>query len=122
MSQTINRLKEMGLVRQQLYGPVELTDNGRAVAIRIIQRHKILKWFLVETLGVDPGIAEEDACRMEHAVSSQTMDRLTDSCLKTDISKMKPEPASEPGRSSCPALKSGCPGFKTFVKSCVKKV
>jgi DtxR family transcriptional regulator, Mn-dependent transcriptional regulator len=77
VNQTINKLKELGLVLQQTYGPVELTDNGRQVANKVIQRHQKLKWFLIETLGVDTEVAEKDACLMEHAVSSQTMDRLT---------------------------------------------
>lgn len=77
VNQTISKLKDMGLVRQEVYGPVELTDKGRQYANTILQRHMKLKQFLIKTLGVDPEIAEKDACLMEHAVSSQTMDRLT---------------------------------------------
>ena len=36
----------------------------------------MLRKFLIEILGVDPETAEEDACRMEHAISPQTMDKL----------------------------------------------
>ncbi|KNY27966.1 metal-dependent transcriptional regulator [Pseudobacteroides cellulosolvens] len=77
VNQTVKKLKDMSLVRQQTYGPVELTDDGRLMANRIRQRHKKLRQFLVEVLGVDADIAEKDACLMEHAVSAQTMDRLT---------------------------------------------
>jgi len=77
VNQTICKQKDMGLVRQQVYGPVELTEEGKKYANKIMQRHIKLKRFLVKTLGVDPEIAEKDACLMEHAVSSQTMDRLT---------------------------------------------
>ena len=78
VNQTIGRLKETGLIRQQTYGPVELTSQGRELAGKIIQRHRKLRKFLVEVLGVDQQTAEQDACLMEHAVSPQTMDRLTD--------------------------------------------
>ncbi|WP_010243091.1 metal-dependent transcriptional regulator [Acetivibrio cellulolyticus] len=78
VNQTISKLKDMGLVSQQVYGPVELTESGREYAKKVKQRHIRLKKFLVKTLGVDPEIAEKDACQMEHAVSSQTMDRLTE--------------------------------------------
>lgn len=78
VNQTIGKLKEAGLIRQQAYGPVELTSQGRELAGKIVQRHRKLRKFLVEVLGVDQTTAEEDACRMEHAVSSQTMDRLTE--------------------------------------------
>lgn len=78
VNQTVNKLKELGLVYQQAYGPVELTEVGRAYANRVKQRHMKLKQFLVEVLGVSHETAEKDACLMEHAVSSQTMDRLTE--------------------------------------------
>ena len=78
VNQTINKFKDMGLVQQQAYGPVELTDNGRLMANKIRLRHKKLRQFLIEVLGVDGQIAEKDACLMEHAVSAQTMDKLTE--------------------------------------------
>lgn len=78
VNQTIAKFKGMGLVSQQAYGPVELTDTGRKTAENICQRHKKLKQFLAEVLGVQDEIAEKDACMMEHAVSTQTMERLAD--------------------------------------------
>jgi DtxR family Mn-dependent transcriptional regulator len=78
VNQTINKFKKKGLVRQQIYGPVELTREGRHLAEKIRQTHQKIKQFLIEVLGVEPEIAEEDACRMEHAVSAHTMERLTD--------------------------------------------
>lgn len=78
VNQTVSKLKEMGLVRQQVYGPVELTDSGRKLADKVRLRHVKLRQFLMEALGVDPKTAEDDACRMEHAVSVQTMDKLTE--------------------------------------------
>lgn len=78
VNQTLNKFKKKGLVRQEMYGPVELTQEGRHMAEKIRQAHRLLKRFLVEVLGVDPEVAEEDACRMEHAVSAHTMERLTE--------------------------------------------
>lgn len=77
VNQTINKFKELGLVRHVVYGPVELTEDGRDMANKIIQRHRKLRQFLVEVLGVEESIAEKDACLMEHAVSMETMERLT---------------------------------------------
>jgi DtxR family Mn-dependent transcriptional regulator len=77
VNQAVNKFKDMELVRQQVYGPVELTDNGRHLANKVRQRHRKLRKFLIEVLGVDPETAEKDACLMEHAVSSETMDKLT---------------------------------------------
>jgi DtxR family Mn-dependent transcriptional regulator len=83
VKQSIDKLKELGMVNQQAYGPIVLTEKGRELAERISLRHKKLFRFLVEVLGVDADIAEKDACLMEHAVSSQTMQRLTDFLYKS---------------------------------------
>lgn len=78
VNQTIRKFKEKGLVRQQSYGPIELTGQGRDMADKVRQKHRILRQFLVEVLGVDRVVADKDACLMEHAVSPQTMERLTE--------------------------------------------
>jgi len=78
VNQTLNKFKKKGLVRQEMYGPVELTKEGRHMAEKVRQTHRQIKRFLIEVLNVDPEIAEEDACRMEHAVSAHTMERLTE--------------------------------------------
>lgn len=82
VTQAINGLKELGLVAQDRYGPVELTRTGKELAIKVRHRHRTLRKFLVEVLGVEPKIAEKDACLMEHVVSPQTMEKLVE-YLKT---------------------------------------
>ncbi|MGI6621341.1 MAG: metal-dependent transcriptional regulator [Bacillota bacterium] len=72
----INTLKEMGFVTQERYGKVYLTPSGREQAVRVNRRHKALRDFLVQVLGVDPDTADRDACLMEHAISSETMEKL----------------------------------------------
>lgn len=54
---------------------IYLTDKGRAYAIKIYDKHCIIKNFLV-ILGVDDKTAEEDACQMEHVISSKTFDKI----------------------------------------------
>jgi DtxR family Mn-dependent transcriptional regulator len=78
VNQTIAKFKEMDLVRQQSYGPLELTETGRELAEKIRQNHDMLRHFLTEVLGVDPEVAEKDACQMEHSVSALTMEKLTE--------------------------------------------
>ena len=46
------------------------------MAMTVSKRHAVILDFLVEVLGVDPASAERDACLMEHAVSSKTMEKL----------------------------------------------
>ncbi|MEN8905451.1 MAG: metal-dependent transcriptional regulator [Clostridiales bacterium] len=78
VNQSIHKLKELELVIQQMYGPVLLTNEGRDIAIKIRDRHRKLRKFLIEVLNVKPEVAEKDACSMEHVVSPQTMDKLTE--------------------------------------------
>lgn len=77
VNQTVKKLKSMGLVKHQTYGPVELTKSGKELALKVRERHVLIRKFLINVLEVDPNIAEKDACLMEHAVSKQTIERLT---------------------------------------------
>jgi DtxR family Mn-dependent transcriptional regulator len=76
VTQAVTVLREQGLVEQERYGPVALTEKGRRYALTVSHRHTVLSSFLVEVLGLDRETAEKDACRMEHAVSGETIDRL----------------------------------------------
>ncbi len=84
VTQAVSGLKGMGLVAQERYGLVQLTRTGREEAIKVRNRHRTLRKFLVEILGVDYRIAEKDACLMEHVVSPQTMEKLIQFLEKAD--------------------------------------
>ena len=68
-------LREAGLIEQAHYGLIRLTSQGRQRAGKILLSHGMLKQFLTDILGVDDTIAEQDACRMEHAISEETRTR-----------------------------------------------
>jgi len=69
-------LKEEGLVVQERYGFVRLTEAGNAIAGSVIHSHEVICHFLEAILGVDPKTAAADACRIEHVVSVQTLRKL----------------------------------------------
>jgi DtxR family transcriptional regulator, Mn-dependent transcriptional regulator len=69
-------LGEKKLVRHEPYAHVELTEEGELVARAMLMRHQQLSHFLRDVLRVAPDTAEADACRIEHVVSPQTMERL----------------------------------------------
>ena len=83
--QALALLKEKGLIKQDPYGPVELTEKGRRYAIRVRHRHKILYGFLTQVLGVSPTEAERDACLMEHDLSNETFERLLEYLRKQEV-------------------------------------
>ena len=76
--------RAMGLLKAGHYitvddlGGIHLTDAGREVAERIYERHTYLTRFLTG-LGVDPKVAAEDACRIEHVISGEPFHAIKDS-------------------------------------------
>ena len=78
VSRAMSILKAEGYVEMETYGDVSLTAKGRAVAEEVYDRHRMLTRFLRDILGVDREIAEHDACLIEHDISSQSMQKLTE--------------------------------------------
>ena len=74
----LQALAERKLVNYEPYGYVTLTAPGEDVARKVLRRHEVLKDFLVQVLAVDEKTADENACRMEHAVSKGVVDRLVE--------------------------------------------
>ncbi len=72
----LRALKRQGLVEQERYGLVRLTEEGQRAAESVLLRHAVLADFLENVLGLDAATAARDACRMEHAISPQTLERL----------------------------------------------
>ena len=56
------------------YG-LHLTESGLEIAKKTYERHCFFSNYLIE-LGVDPNVAMEDACRMEHAISDESFEKL----------------------------------------------
>lgn len=56
-------------------GFIYLTDEGRAIAEMIYERHELLSSWLV-TLGVNPEVAADDACKIEHVISPESFDAI----------------------------------------------
>jgi DtxR family Mn-dependent transcriptional regulator len=69
-------LEEQGLVEHERYRRVSLTAKGKTLAAEIRERHLFLTAFLRDTAGVSPDTAEKDACKMEHVLSAETVDKL----------------------------------------------
>lgn len=73
----LRSLAKHRLVNYEPYQLVSLTDEGRAMAERILRRHETISHFFTDTLGVDARVADADACRIEHAIGDGVMQRLT---------------------------------------------
>ncbi len=71
----IRELKSLGLVVQEPYSNIELTEKGVRVARKILGRHTLLRTFLMK-LGVGRANADKDACLMEHILSAETLEKI----------------------------------------------
>ena len=71
----IHELKKLELVTQEPYAAIELTAKGRRVARLVLNRHTLLRDFLMK-LGVGRRTADKDACLMEHILSAETLDKI----------------------------------------------
>ncbi|MEW6686610.1 MAG: metal-dependent transcriptional regulator [Candidatus Edwardsbacteria bacterium] len=77
VTSALNTLSKNSFVAHERYGYVELTKEGEVLAQQVQRRHDILIKFLTDILTIDPKIADEDACKMEHTLSPQTFQKLT---------------------------------------------
>ncbi|WP_394162673.1 metal-dependent transcriptional regulator [Galactobacter valiniphilus] len=76
VSETLRRLARQGLLIYAPYKPVELTEEGRRLALVMVRRHRLLETFLVNTLGYGWDEVHDDAERLEHAVTRRFMERI----------------------------------------------
>ena len=77
VARATKNLREGGYIDMERYGLIRLTEKGEEYGKRILARHKTLSSFLTDILGVDPEIADEEACKIEHTISEETMVRWT---------------------------------------------
>jgi DtxR family Mn-dependent transcriptional regulator len=75
VSVAMKNLRENGYIAIAAEGHITLLDKGREIAEKMYERHTILSAWL-ERLGVDPNIAVEDACRIEHVISTESFDAI----------------------------------------------
>ena len=75
VSRAVGLLKSGGYLTVEEGGHLQLTELGRARAEKVYERHTLLTQALV-ALGVPEETAAEDACRIEHVISDETMDAI----------------------------------------------
>lgn len=75
ISRAVGLLRKEGLIVVDDSGYIELTPEGMEMAKGVYSRHRTLLKFL-EKLGVSEAVAENDACRIEHILSQESMDRI----------------------------------------------
>lgn len=75
VSRAIGLLREGGYVLMARDGALTLTEAGVEIANKIYERHRVIT-ALLTALGVDPEVAADDACKMEHHISDESFEAL----------------------------------------------
>lgn len=83
VSVAMKNLREHNYITVTSAGFIYLTDAGKEIADMIYERHNLLSNWLV-ALGVDPKIASEDACKLEHVISKESFEAIKRHVHKTN--------------------------------------
>jgi len=75
VSRAVSILKRDGLLVMAKDGTLTLTDEGEKTAKKIFERHTLLTEFL-ENIGVSAETASDDACKIEHVISDETISAM----------------------------------------------
>lgn len=92
VSIAMKKLRENNMIEMDSDGMISLLPEGQRIASTIYERHVLLTEYLTN-LGVDPKIAAEDACRIEHVISEESFDKIKEHAtamqdlLKNSVSK-----------------------------------
>lgn len=75
VSVAMKNLREHGYIEMDGDGYITLTDQGRAIAETMLERHTLISDWLIR-LGVDQSVAVRDACRIEHVISPESFEAI----------------------------------------------
>lgn len=78
VSQTVARMERDGLLRVQGDRHLELSAQGRQVAMRVMRKHRLAERLLLDVIGLDIELVHQEACRWEHVMSEDVERRLID--------------------------------------------
>ncbi len=76
VSEAIKKLAEQGLVDHARYGSIALTEKGKAAALSMVRRHRLIETYLVRELGYSWDEVHDEAEVLEHAVSERLIARI----------------------------------------------
>jgi DtxR family transcriptional regulator, Mn-dependent transcriptional regulator len=78
VSQTVARMERDGLLTVEGDRHLELSAHGRALATRVMRKHRLAECLLVEVIGLEWELVHPEACRWEHVMSEAVELRLLD--------------------------------------------
>ncbi|GAA1625260.1 metal-dependent transcriptional regulator [Leucobacter chromiireducens] len=76
VSQTVARMQRRGLIAVASDRVLELTADGRALAVSVLRKHRIAERFLTDVVGLEWAYAHQEACKWEHVMSDRVAEHL----------------------------------------------
>ena len=76
VTSALQALGERKYINYAPYDVITLTEEGKALASEIWSKHHLLTSFFKDLLGAEPVLAEEVACKLEHFVPNQILERM----------------------------------------------
>ncbi len=78
VTDALKALSKKDLINYEPYKPILLTDKGKIFADKIIERHDVLTVFFEKILGLEKAEAVDNACRIEHVISANAIEKIKD--------------------------------------------
>lgn len=91
-------LSNLKLVRKEHYKEVHLTSEGHTYANTIFHKHTVIKQFFTDVLQIDADIADQEACKIEHVISADSVLAMQQFVTNVTTGKM---PLHCPFKSDC---------------------
>jgi len=117
VSQTVSRMERDGLLRVSGDRHLELTEEGRRKATRVMRKHRLAERLLTDVIGLDWELVHEEACRWEHVMSETVERRLVE---------LLDHPTESPYGNPIPGLEelgdAAAPAFMDGVVNLVERV
>ena len=88
VSVAMKNLRENGCIIMDSDGYITLTDKGQKIAAAMYERHTLLSEWLI-LLGVDKMVATEDACKIEHVISTESFEAIKKHVTEGHSKQMK---------------------------------
>ena len=84
VSFAMKKLRESGYISMSPDGLITLNESGLEIARQVYSRHKVITKLFV-LMGVSEEVAAEDACRVEHDLSPETVERIRDFVRQNEL-------------------------------------
>ncbi len=76
VSEMVRRLNQEGLIRSAPYTKLQFTPKGKRMAEQLTSKHRIIERFLKDTLKIEGRKIHEEAHRLEHAFSNESIEKM----------------------------------------------